>query len=69
MKLLVYPMQAPCAIVTLPKGEEPCSTGYLGIMVKTPGNGLASASPQCECVKLLRTCSVSNTGHKRQNSV
>ena len=57
------------AIVTLLKGEEPCSTTYLGTLAKTPGSGLVSASPQCECVKLFKPPSVSNTSHKIQNSV
>ena len=36
---------------------------------KTPRNGLISASPQHECVKLFRPPGVSNTSHKRQNSL
>ena len=61
--------RGPYAIVALLMGEKPCSTSYLETLAKTPGNGLASASPQCKHVKLFKPPRMSNTWHKRQNSV
>ena len=55
------PHRGPYVIVTILLREEPCSTSYLATLAKTPGNGLALASTQCECVKLFRPPSLSDT--------
>ena len=68
-KLLAFPMQGtPCHCYLL-KGEEPCSTSYLGTLAKTSGRGLALATLPHVSVELSKPLGVSNAWHKEQNSV
>ena len=63
------PHRRPHAIFTIIMGEKSHSTSYLGTIVKSLGNGLASAYPHCKYIKLFKPPSMSNTWHKRQNSI